>query len=121
MENSRRMKATDLKGALKMEKTTSHHGIRECLEHDSPEPGQRLKGNDFLSKSDTFWWSDHGIRSLNLRLLAVFISPLMIGYDGTLIASLLTMPHCKLRYTNYLHKMRSVDHTQGSKVGELGR
>lgn len=41
------------------------------------------------------WWQDRGLRSLNLRLLAVFLSPLMIGYDGTLIGSLLTMPHCK--------------------------
>ncbi|KAK6213255.1 hexose transporter [Colletotrichum tabaci] len=48
---------------------------------------------DAPSTSHTRWWKDRGLRSLNLRLLAVFISPLMIGYDGTLIGSLLTMPH----------------------------
>ncbi|KAH0438429.1 hypothetical protein CcaCcLH18_03416 [Colletotrichum camelliae] len=76
-----------------MEKATTHHVIRECLENDCPEPNHGPKGNGFFRKSNTFWWRDRGLRSLNLRLLAVFISPLMIGYDGTLIASLLTMPH----------------------------
>ncbi|TDZ21874.1 hypothetical protein Cob_v004822 [Colletotrichum orbiculare MAFF 240422] len=38
------------------------------------------------------WWKDPGLRQLNLRLLPVFISPLMIGYDGALIGGLLTIP-----------------------------
>nr|XP_036587717.1 aflyb hxta hexose transporter [Colletotrichum truncatum]KAF6798659.1 aflyb hxta hexose transporter [Colletotrichum truncatum] len=41
------------------------------------------------------WWKDKGLRELNLRLLAVFISPVMIGYDGALIGGLLTVPQCR--------------------------
>lgn len=57
-----------------------------------------------LSEADTVarrnnchrqWWRDRGIRELNLRLLPVFISPIMIGYDGALIGGLLTTPQCQ--------------------------
>ncbi|KAF3801004.1 Hexose transporter HXT10 [Colletotrichum gloeosporioides] len=38
------------------------------------------------------WWKDSGLRELNVRLLPIFLSPVMIGYDGALIGGLLTIP-----------------------------
>lgn len=67
--------------------------FNECHEDKTSDSPHILATGRLFHSSDVWWWQDAGLRSLNLRLLAVFISPLMIGYDGTLIGSLLTMPH----------------------------
>ncbi|KAF9873149.1 hypothetical protein CkaCkLH20_09312 [Colletotrichum karsti] len=53
---------------------------------------EQLGNGTAVTITHTRWWKDRGLRSLNMRLLAIFLTPLMIGYDGTLIGSLLSMP-----------------------------
>lgn len=40
------------------------------------------------------WWHDPGLRKLNLMFVIIFMSPLMIGFDGSLINGLLAIPQC---------------------------
>ncbi|KAJ0133753.1 hypothetical protein HZ326_23185 [Fusarium oxysporum f. sp. albedinis] len=38
------------------------------------------------------WWRDPGMRTLNFWLAVLFLSPFMIGFDGSLIGGLLAIP-----------------------------
>ncbi|KAF6824512.1 hexose transporter [Colletotrichum musicola] len=86
--------------------------FNECHEDKTSDSPHTLANGRLFNSSGVWWWQDAGLRSLNLRLLAVFISPLMIGYDGTLIGSLLTMPHW--------YQDLGVSPKDGSLIGLMG-
>ncbi|KAM5362690.1 hypothetical protein ACJA88_013886 [Fusarium oxysporum] len=56
--------------------------------HSGPQPLLEAANN-----CNELWWRDPGQRTLNFWLAVLFLSPFMIGFDGSLIDVLLATPH----------------------------
>ncbi|KAL5613045.1 hypothetical protein FOVSG1_002108 [Fusarium oxysporum f. sp. vasinfectum] len=55
--------------------------------HSGPQPLLEAANN-----CNELWWRDPGLRTLNFWLAVLFLSPFMIGFDGSLIGGLLAIP-----------------------------